>query len=114
MPLILIYILVLPILSRYLKIDKIYFGYKFSFKEFVGIWLSQILAVGVIVNFILKGLWGRARPEMLYNMGGHKYSPLVSFSDACMNNCSFVSGDAAVGFSFIALYFVTKIKCFFI
>ena len=28
-------------------------------------------------------------------------------------NCSFVSGDAAVGFSLIALYFVTKNKMFF-
>ena len=114
LPLILIYILVLPILCRYLKIEKIYFGYKFSFKEFVGIWLSQILAVGVIVNFILKGLWGRARPEDVIQYGGSQiFTPWFHFSDACMNNCSFVSGDAAVGFSFIALYFVTKNKMFF-
>ena len=103
----------MPILSRYLKIEKIYFGYKFSFKEFVGIWLSQILAVGVIVNFILKGLWGRARPEDVIQYGGSQiFTPWFHFSDACMNNCSFVSGDAAVGFSLIALYFVTKNKMF--
>ena len=84
----------------YLKLDKIYFGYKFSFKEFVGIWLSQILAIGVIVNFILKGLWGRARPEDVIQYGGTQtFTPWFQFSDACMNNCSFVSGDAAVGFS---------------
>lgn len=109
LPLILIYILVLPLFSGYLKIDKLYFGYKFSFMEFIGIWLSQILAIGIIVNYILKGLWGRARPEDVMQYGGSKiFTPWFSTSDACISNCSFVSGDAAVGFSFIALYFVTK------
>ena len=68
----------------------------------------------IIVNYILKGLWGRARPEDVMQYGGSKiFTPWFSTSDACISNCSFVSGDAAVGFSFIVLYFLTKISKFF-
>jgi len=38
---------------------------------------------------------------------------MVSILRICASNCSFVSGDASVGFSIIILFFITKKKIFF-
>ena len=114
LPLILVYLLILPIFNRYVKLDKIFLGYKFSFKELLLIWLSQILVVLIFVNLILKNLWGRARPSDILEFGGSDvFTPWYVISSSCNSNCSFVSGDASVGFSIIVLYFITK-KIFFI
>jgi lipid A 4'-phosphatase len=109
LPLILIYILILPIVGRFTKIDKIFFNYKFSIKEIVLLWGSQIIGVLIFVNLIIKNLWGRARPNDILQLGGKEtFSPWFEISNACETNCSFVSGDASVGFSIIILYLITK------
>jgi len=109
LPLILIYILILPIVGRFFKIDKIFFNYKFSIKEIVLLWISQIISVLIFVNLILKNFWGRARPNDVVELGGKEsFSPWFEISNACETNCSFVSGDASVGFSIIILYLITK------
>ncbi len=109
LPLILIYILILPVFSHIIKIDKIFFGYKFSTKEIFLLWGSQIICVLLFVNLLLKNLWGRARPNDVLQLGGKEsFSPWYEISDACLTNCSFVSGDASVGFSIIILYLITK------
>ena len=42
-------------------------------------------------------------------MGGKEsFSPWFEITNACETNCSFVSGDASVGFSVIILYLITK------
>ena len=109
LPLMLIYILILPIVGRFTKIDKIFFNYRFSIKEIVLLWGSQIIGVLIFVNLILKNLWGRARPNDILQLGGKEtFSPWFEISNACETNCSFVSGDASVGFSIIILYLITK------
>ena len=109
LPLILIYILIIPIIGRFAKIDKIFFNYKFSIKEIFLLWGSQIVGVLILVNLILKNLWGRARPNDVLQLGGKEtFSPWYEITDACGSNCSFVSGDASVGFSIIILYLITK------
>ncbi len=109
LPLILIYILILPIIGRFFKIDKIFFSYKFTIKEIVLLWVSQIISVLIFVNFILKNFWARARPNDVVELGGKEsFSPWFEISNACETNCSFVSGDASVGFSVIILYLITK------
>ena len=109
LPLILIYVLILPIVGVYFKIEKIFFGYKFNFREIFLIWLSQIISVLLFVNLIFKNLWGRARPDDILELGGKDFfTPWYKLSSACDTNCSFVSGDASVGFSIIVLYFITK------
>ena len=40
--------------------------------------------------------------------GTESFSPWFEITDACETNCSFVSGDASVGFSIIILYLITK------
>ncbi|MDC3112329.1 phosphatase PAP2 family protein [Pelagibacteraceae bacterium] len=109
LPLMLIYILVLPIVGRFTNIDKIFFNYKFSISEIFLLWISQIICVLIFVNLILKNFWGRARPNDVVELGGKEtFSPWFEISNACETNCSFVSGDASVGFSIIILYLITK------
>ena len=109
LPFILIYILVLPVVGRFAKIDKIFFSYKFTIKEIFLLWGSQIIIVLIFVNLVLKNLWGRARPNDVLELGGKEiFSPWYEMSNACLTNCSFVSGDASVGFSIIILYLITK------
>ena len=40
--------------------------------------------------------------------GKGSFSPWFEITNACETNCSFVSGDASVGFSIIILYLITK------
>lgn len=54
------------------------------------------LGPGLLVNGVLKGLWGRPRPVHLEAFGGDApYVPVWQISDWCDANCSFVSGEAA-------------------
>ena len=109
LPFILIYILFLPIVSKIFPIKKIFFNYDFSFKNILFIWSSLIISIIIIINILLKGLWGRARPnDVLQLGGGDVYSPWYKITDECLNNCSFVSGDASVGFSLLVLFFITR------
>ena len=110
---ILIYILALPILSLSLPIKKIYFNFDFRLKNILFIYASLIINLLLVVNLILKNFWGRARPNDILELGGAEhFTPWYEFSNACLTNCSFVSGDASVGFSLIVLYFITKDKRF--
>ena len=54
---------------------------------------------------MLKGFWGRARPNDILELGGKdNFSAWFQYSDACNANCTFVSGDASEGLSLIVLY----------
>ena len=87
---------------------------QFDLKEILFIWATSFINVLIIVNLLLKNLWGRARPGDVLELGGKEnFSPWFQISDACANNCSFISGDAAVGFSIIVFYFLTKKIVFF-
>lgn len=63
-----------------------------------------IIGPGIIVNTVFKDHWGRARPAQTSEFGGERtFSPPLVISDQCSRNCSFVSGDASVGF-FLAAF----------
>lgn len=65
---------------------------------------TLVVAPGLLVNTVLKDNWGRARPQHTAEFGGDKaFSPPLLISDQCGRNCSFVSGDAAMGFVLVAL-----------
>jgi lipid A 4'-phosphatase len=109
LPFILIYIFVLPLVLRFFPLKKIYFGYRFSISEIVYIWVSGAITMLLVVNFLLKNMWGRARPnDVSYFNGFQDFNPWYKISDACSSNCSFVSGDSSVGFLLIVFYFITK------
>lgn len=71
--------------------------------------LVLLLGPGVLVNGVFKDHWGRARPAQVTEFGGTaQFTPAWVVSDQCQNNCSFVCGDASVGFAFVALAFVSR------
>lgn len=68
---------------------------------------TLLVGPGLIVESLLKPFSGRARPQDLTIFGGTaNYTAPLSFADACMSNCSFVSGHAAVAFWITAYAFV--------
>ena len=114
LPLLIVYIFICPVISLYIPIKNIFFGFKFILKDIIFIFSSVLFNLIIIVNVLLKGFWGRARPNDILELGGEDgFSAWFQYSDACNTNCSFVSGDASVGFSLIVLYLITKNKLFF-
>lgn len=62
------------------------------------------LVPGLIVNQVFKEPFGRARPAKVTEFGGEKqFTGALRISHECVVNCSFVSGDAAGGFTFFGL-----------
>ena len=114
LPGVVIYIYILPIFSFFLPIKKLYLKYEFKLRDILFLWVISIFNLGIVINLFFKNIWGRARPGDIFQLGGKEnFTPWFQISDACASNCSFVSGDAAVGFSLIALYFLTKRIAFF-
>lgn len=69
--------------------------------------LLQGLGPGLLANAVFKDNWGRARPSQVTEFGGDKrHDPPLLPTDQCGRNCSFVGGEAAYAFSFVALGFL--------
>jgi lipid A 4'-phosphatase len=51
---------------------------------------------GILVDLVLKPVWGRARPANVLEFGGTlAFTPPTQISDQCARNCSFVSGEVS-------------------
>ena len=109
MPLIVVFLLFFPIIIKFSKYLKTKFHkYNFKIKDIFFIWISALF-VTVIVSSVLKNLWGRARPVDTTIFDGDKiFTPWTFYSTQCLDNCSFVSGDASVGFFIACFYYITK------
>ncbi|WP_428151520.1 phosphatase PAP2 family protein [Brevundimonas sp.] len=58
--------------------------------------IGLVVASGVLVNGILKSMWGRARPIQIEGFGGDAdFTRTWQISDNCLSNCSFVSGEGS-------------------
>ena len=58
---------------------------------------------GLLVNTVVKDHSHRPRPGETQEFGGKfAYAPPFAFDGACDQNCSFVAGDPAAGFAFLA------------
>ncbi len=69
--------------------------------------LLLALGPGLLVNVVLKDQWGRPRPSQTEEFGGRfAYQPAWVKSPAGDRRTSFPSGHAAMGFFFVAPYFV--------
>jgi len=58
--------------------------------------LLYLLGPGLLIDVLLKPLWGRARPAQVTEFGGTlAFSPPHVLSHQCTSNCSFVAGEVA-------------------
>ena len=109
LPLLIVYFFVLPIAGNFVPLQQLYFGHKFLLKEIIFIWATGLTTLILVVNVLLKNMWGRTRPNDVLQFGGNDiFVPWYRFGDTCVSNCSFVSGDSSVGFALIVFYFLTK------
>ncbi|WEK51348.1 MAG: phosphatase PAP2 family protein [Candidatus Kaistia colombiensis] len=70
------------------------------------------LGPGLIVNGVLKSLWGRPRPIHVDLFGGSApFETAWKISGACQTNCSFVSGEAASAFWLLGLVVLAPPRC---
>tara|TARA_Y100001970_G_scaffold22886_1_gene26664 strand:+ start:4604 stop:5932 length:1329 start_codon:yes stop_codon:yes gene_type:complete len=114
LPFLLLYIFILPFFGNFFLIRKMFFSYSFSFKEIAFVYLAGITTLVILINILLKGLWGRVRPNDIVEFGGKdNFTPWYEFGGGCISNCSFVSGDASVGFMLVAFYLITKKNIYF-
>ncbi|WP_439814767.1 phosphatase PAP2 family protein [Zavarzinia sp. CC-PAN008] len=71
----------------------------------VPLFLVLVMAIGpgLIVNLGLKEHSGRPRPSHTEGLGGAKpFIPVLVKTDNCARNCSFASGEVAMGFAWTA------------
>ena len=62
-----------------------------------------IIGPGLVANTLLKDNWGRPRPAQVTAFGGpDRFAPPLLIGNQCPHNCSFVAGDAAAIFTFLA------------
>ena len=81
----------------------------FDNRKIIFLLLTLALGPGLLVNGFLKSHWGRARPSKVSTFGGRQsFSPAYVIAHQCRHNCSFVSGDAAMGFYLLAFLFVAR------
>ncbi|MFG1479893.1 phosphatase PAP2 family protein [Xanthobacter sp. V4C-4] len=65
--------------------------------------LTMALGPGLVVNGILKQEWGRPRPVHVDTFGGKDgFKSWYETDGTCPGNCSFVSGEGALGFWLVA------------
>src|SRR6185295_19166141 len=81
----------------------------FDNRKIIFLLLTLALGPGLLVNGFLKSHWGRARPNKVSTFGGRlSFSPAYVIAHQCRHNCSFVSGDAAMGFYLLAFLVVAR------
>jgi len=80
-------------------------GFDFARTRFAATALAAlVIGPGLLVNGLLKDHWGRPRPASTDLFGGDlPFVPAGQWSDACANNCSFVSGEASSIFWLVCL-----------
>jgi lipid A 4'-phosphatase len=83
--------------------------WRFDRKALLFLLLATAIGPGLLANTLFKDHWGRARPVQVSEFGGtRQFTPAAVPSNQCPRNCSFVSGDAALGFSLIAFAFLLE------
>jgi lipid A 4'-phosphatase len=71
------------------------------------------LGPGFLINTVLKQYSGRARPSQIKEFGGNRhFTKAFVVSDQCKRNCSFVSGDASLGYFAFAFIFLARRRRF--
>ncbi|MES5098753.1 phosphatase PAP2 family protein [Agrobacterium sp. BA1120] len=75
---------------------------KTGWRVWAFLWSPMFLCAGILVNMTLKTHLGRARPNGVMEFGGSQtFTPPFQWSDQCVSNCSFSSGEAAMMACFV-------------
>ena len=114
LPLLVIFMLFFPVVLNFLpKIKKKFPNLIFRTTDIFFIWASAAI-LSIVVNNVLKNGLGRSRPNDIVDFGGSgTFSSWIEYSTECASNCSFVSGDASVGFFIASFYYISKRKFYF-
>jgi lipid A 4'-phosphatase len=114
---------IIPILVKILLvIIAVYLCYLIiryrNFNKIIASWglyiiLTTSIGPGLLVNYIFKENFGRARPSQTLNFNGSKnFTKAFEITDQCAHNCSFSSGHAAMGYSFTSLAYIIHYRFF--
>ena len=80
-----------------------------SIRRIIFLLLTLFLGPGLLINVILKEQSGRSRPSRVEAFGGDRqFTAAFAATGPCKSNCSFVSGDAAMGYYLLAFLFVAR------
>ena len=80
-----------------------------SIRRILFLLLTLFLGPGLLINVILKEQSGRSRPSRVEAFGGDRqFTAAFTATGPCKSNCSFVSGDAAMGYYLLAFLFVAR------
>ena len=72
---------------------------------------AMALGPGMLVNLIIKPVWGRARPRQIAEFGGQmNFTPAWVVTNQCSWGCSFVSGEAAASAFLFVFAFVVPAR----
>ncbi len=75
-------------------------------RDFVFLFFNLAIISGITIE-IIKNIFHRPRPYTINTFGGENtYVQIWHIANSCITNCSFPSGDAAVGFSLFPITFV--------
>jgi len=70
-----------------------------------------VVGPGLVTNVLFKENWGRARPRQIVEFGGSaEFSYPFQIVSECASNCSFVTGDASMGFALVAFALIAPIN----
>jgi lipid A 4'-phosphatase len=80
-----------------------------SIRRILFLLLTLALGPGLLINTYLKEQSGRSRPSRVEAFGGDRqFTAAFAPSGPCKSNCSFVSGDAAMGYYLLAFVFIAR------
>ncbi len=83
--------------------DKLRSYIKFTNKQLKYLFLVIVITPGIIVHWVMKPIWERARPVNVTEFGGEKTYTTFYHLHAHMDGNSFPSGHAAMAFALVAL-----------
>ena len=89
--------------------DRQSIAHLLSMRRTIFLLLTLVVGPGFLINVILKNQSGRTRPFRVEAFGGdQRFTPAFVTTGTCRSNCSFVSGDAAMGYYLLAFFFVAR------
>jgi lipid A 4'-phosphatase len=81
---------------------------KFSKKQIIYILLVVIITPGIMVHWVMKPVWDRARPVNIVEFGGQKEYTNFYHLRAGQDGNSFPSGHASMAFSMVAFAYIVS------